>query len=135
MATQSTALRNAHANAFTTLVDAGVAAGTLKVYSGTAPAGPNTTATGTLLVSFTLVDPSAAAAVVGVATIDADPDLTATAAATGTAGYGRFADSAGLGVLDVSVGTSGAELILSSLSLVSGGTVTVTTGTVTSPAS
>lgn len=129
------AVRNAISDLITARIDAGAAAGTLKIYSGTQPADADDAATGTLLVTFTLTDPSAAAAVAGVATMDFDPDLSATAAATGTAGWFRIADSNGVTVVDGAVGTSGAELNLSSTSITSGGTVNLTTGTVTTPTS
>lgn len=131
----SSALRTSIADRVTALVDAGVAAGTLKIYTGAQPAGPGTAPTGTLLVTFTLTDPAFAAAVAGVADLDADPDLSAIAGNTGTAGWFRIADSDGNGVLDGAVATSGSQLNLSSTSITSGGTVTITAGTVTAPAS
>jgi hypothetical protein len=130
----ATATRNALANQITALVDAGAAAGTLKIYSGTQPTTANDAITGTLLVTFTLTDPALAAAAAGVADFDFDPDLSATAAATGTATHFRMADSNGNTVADGDVGTSGATLNLSSTSITSGGTVNLTTGTVTAPA-
>lgn len=87
------ASRNAGLNAAFDLANAGVAAGTIKVYSGTQPADADTVEAGTLLVTFTLADPAFAAASGGVKDLAADPDLTATAAATGTAGWARCEDS------------------------------------------
>jgi hypothetical protein len=129
----ATTARNALADAITTLVDGGAGAGTLKVYTGTLndldPTGD------TLLATFTLVDPSSAAAATGVATWDFDPDISATVAATGTAGWFLVEDSTGADVFAGDVGTSGASLNVSSTAWVSGGTVSLTTGTVTAPAS
>lgn len=135
MATHSTALRNAQADTVTARVDAGAAAGRCRIYTGTKPAGPDTAATGTLLADIALNDPAFAAASGGVATLDVTPEPSDSSAnATGTAGYARFTDSDGNGVLDCSVGTSGAEVILNTLSVVSGVVVTITSCTYTVPA-
>ena len=133
--TISTAAASAMADAITALVDAGSGAGTIKVYTGAKPATPATAASGTLLATFTLADPSSAAAVAGVATWDFDPDISATVAADGTAGWFRVADSNGNAVFDGTVGTSGADMNFSSVAWVTGGTVQITTGTVTHPTS
>ena len=129
----STATASAMADVVTAQVDSGSGAGTLKVYTGSKPATVETAATGTLLATFTLTDPAAAGAVSGVATLDFDPDLSATIAASGTAGWFRIANSAGTGVLDGDCGTSGADLNFSSVSWTSGGTVNLTAGTITQP--
>ncbi|HEY1116436.1 MAG TPA: hypothetical protein VGE43_01940, partial [Acidimicrobiales bacterium] len=104
-----------------------------KVYTGT-HTGLDPTGD-TLLATFTLVDPAAAAAASGVATYDVDPDISATVAATGTAGWFLMEDSTGADVLGGDVSTAGAAMNFSSVSWVSGGTVSLTTGTVTAPAS
>jgi hypothetical protein len=131
----STPTRNALANQITALTDAGAAAGTLNVYSGTQPATGDDAITGTLLATFTLTDPALAAAAAGVATFDFDPDLEATVAADGTASHFRIADSNGATVLDGDVATSGATLNFDSVIWTNGGTVKLATGTVTAPAS
>lgn len=138
----STAARNALANAVTTLVDAGSAAGKLRVYTGSQPAGPGTTATGTLLLEITLNDPSFGSASSGVITAAQSPALSATASGTGTAGWFRILDSTeagstGLGVVDGSVTATGGggDLTLSTTSLSSGLSVSITSLTVTMPAS
>lgn len=129
----SSALATSIADVVTAAVDGGSGAGTLKVYTGSKPATVATGVTGTLLATFTLADPSAAAAAAGVATWDFSPTITATVAATGTAGYFRVADSSGTAVLDGTVGTSSADLIFSSVSWTSGGTVELSSGTTTEP--
>lgn len=128
----ATATRNALADAITALVDAGGDA-TIKVYTGT-HTGLDPTGD-TLLATFTLEDPAAAAAVAGVATYDFTPQIDATVAATGTAGWFLVEDSTGADVFGGDVGTSGAAMNFSSVSWVSGGTVSLTAGTVTQPAS
>jgi hypothetical protein len=129
------AVASSMADVITAAVDAGSGAGTLKVYSVSKPATPETGATGTLLATFTLADPAAAAAVSGVATYDFSPAISATVAATGTAGWFRVADSNGTAVFDGTVGTSGQDLNFSSVSWVASGTVTITGGTLTQPTS
>lgn len=129
----SSGLATSIADVVTAAVDAGSGAGTLKVYTGSKPATVATGVTGTLLATFTLADPSAAAAAAGVATWDFSPTITATVAASGTAGYFRVADSTGAAVLDGTVGTSGADLNFSAVAWTSGGTVELTSGTTTEP--
>lgn len=126
--------QNAACDGIVDLLDAGSGAGTIKVYSGSQPATPGTAPTGTLLATFTCADPAFGAASTGVATLAGTP-LSTTGAATGTAGWFRAADSAGNAVFDGSVGTSGAQLNLNSLSITTGGTVQITSGTATIPAS
>jgi hypothetical protein len=89
----------------------------------------------TQLAEFTLTDPAAAAAVAGVATLDFDPDLSDTVLATGTAGYFLVFNSTGTAQFGGSVGTSGNPMNFSSVAWVIGGTVTLTTGTLTAPTS
>lgn len=129
----SSGLATSMADLVSAAVDAGAGAGTIKVYTGSKPATVATGATGTLLATFTLTDPAAAAAVAGVATYDFTPSITATVAATGTAGYFRVSDSSPAAVFDGTVGTSGADMNFSSVAWVSGGTVELTAGTVTHP--
>lgn len=127
-----TATQNALAASFAGLVDAGTGPGTVKVYTGAQPATANDAASGTLLATFTLNDP--AFAVSGpVATLDVDPVVSTTGAATGTPGWFRLADSAGATVMDGAVG-SGAELTLNTAQITATETVTVTSFTVTMPA-
>jgi hypothetical protein len=125
----SSAAANDMADALLALIDAGTA-GTLKVYTGTLndldPTGD------TLLATFTLTDPAGTVST-NVLTLDFDPDLSTTAAASGTAGYFLIADSAGTVVLGGTVGTSGADLNFASVAWTSGGTVSLATGTITIP--
>jgi hypothetical protein len=126
----STAARNAAGDAITDLLDVG-GAGTIDVRTGSQPATPGDAATGTLLVTFTLSATSFGAWSSGSATLASV--AAATAAATGTAGWFRVKNNAGTAVIDGTVGTSGAELNLSTVSIVSAGTVTITSGTLTMP--
>lgn len=135
------ATQNACADAVTAQIDGGTGAAHLRIYTGTAPAGPGSAPTGTLLADITLNDPSFGAASGGVATLSTSPALSATAAASGTAGYARLVDStqaagSGLGVADLTVSATGGggEVQLASTSISSGVTVSVTSGTITMPA-
>ena len=123
---------SALADEITALVDAGAGAGTIKVYTGTLDVALDPTGD-TLLATFTLVDPSAAAAIAGVATWDADPDISATIAASGTPGWFICADSDSNPVFGGDVNTSGATMNASSTAWVSGGTANLTAGTFTVP--
>jgi len=105
--------------------------GTLKLYSGTRPATPNTAIdTQVLLVTFTLPNPSGTVAN-GVWTKGAI--VAALVAESGNAAWGRAFDSSGAVIADCDVGTvnSGAMVELSNTSLVSGGYVTVVSFTLT----
>lgn len=130
-----TAVRNALADAFVARVDAGAGPGTIDVRTGGKPASPNDAATGTLLCTFVLADPSYGASANGVATLDATPVLTTVGAAAGTAGWWRMKDSAGNTVADGTAGGSGsgADMILDNPVIAIGQTINITAGTVTQP--
>lgn len=121
----STALRNAKLDLNSTTVGN---AGKLKIFAGTKPATGG--AEGTLLAIFTLGSPFAPASSAGVQSPTL-PSAT-TGAATGTAGWARVtqADST-TPVMDLTVGTSGAQVNLNTLSITSGGAVSVTSWTIT----
>ena len=130
------ALRNAMADQITALIDAGSGPGTLKIYSGTQPADADDALSGnTLLAELALSDPSAPAASSGVLTLSAIAD-DASADATGTATWARVEDSDGNNVFDCDVTDTGGTgtLKLNTTSIVSGGSVSVSSFTVTGPA-
>lgn len=138
----STAARNAGVDAITALVNGGSGAGVLRIYTGTQPAGPGTSPSGTLLLAFTLSDPAFAAAASGSAAIDVTPALATTGLAAGTAGYFRIVDSTeaagtGLSVVDGSVTATGGggDLTLSTTTVSVGLDVEITSLTLTLPAS
>lgn len=123
--------RNAALTAITSLANGG----SIKVYTGSQPATANTAASGTLLATFTLPSPAFETASAGSQDIDANPDLTATAAATGTAGWARVYKADGTSaVFDGSVGTSGADFLIVSTSITSGQTVNLLSGALSFPA-
>lgn len=124
----ATALRNTRLDAIKTAIDAGGAAGKLRIYDGTRPATGGTATT--LLAELTLSFPSAPSASSGVLTfssITAD----ASADATGTATWCRIVTSAAAFVADASVGTSGADYNLNTVSITAGVQVSCTSATLT----
>lgn len=120
--TYSTATKTARMNAVVTQIDAGAGPGTIEI---------GTTGMGTVLVTLTMADPSGTVSGT-VLTFDFDPDLSNTASASGTAAEARIKDSNGtVCVSGLTVGTSGTDIVLDSVSITSGQTVTLTTGTIT----
>lgn len=111
----------------------------IRVYTGAQPANPDAAVTGTLLVTFTLSDPAFTnTADIGGGTAtqaQLQAVAAASAVATGVAGWFRLYDGNDNGWIDGTVGAagSGANLILSSTSLTSAGSVSITSGTITLP--
>ncbi len=103
------------------------ASATLKIYAGTRPATGG--ATTTLLAELVCNAAFAPAATGGVLTLNAITGDTS-ANATGTASWFRIAAGA-THVLDGDVGTSGSDMNLNSVSIVAGGTVDITSFTIT----
>ena len=124
MAGYSTTLRNSKLDANTTAVGS---AGKLQIYDGTRPATGGTATT--KLAEFTLGSPFSAAASGG----SQSPSLPAntTGLAAGTATWARVTTSGGTFVMDLSVGTSAAEVILNTTTISVGVTVSVTGWTIT----
>lgn len=126
--------RSAAADAIVDRLDTG-GAGTIKIYTGTQAATADTAlGAQTLLVTITLSATAFGSASSGVATLAGTP-LSGTAVASGTATWFRMANGAGTTVMDGSVGTSTSDLIVNTTTIASGNTVTVSSGTVTMPAS
>ena len=119
----STATRNAKLDAITTAIGA---SGLLRIYDGTPPASANAAlSSNTLLATCPLSATFAAAAVAGVLTASAITS-DSSADATGTATFFRILKSdATTVVAQGTVGTSGADLNLNTVSIVITGTVAV----------
>ena len=130
------ALRNILADAFTTRIDLGSGAGTVRFYTGTQPAdADDAIGAQVLLATLTFSDPSAPAASGGVLTFyvitqDSSAD------ATGTATWARIEDSDGNNVFDcdVSVTGGGAIIELNTVNIIAGGAVRISAFTVSIPA-
>lgn len=120
------ATRNAMGDALTAQIGN---AGTLRIYSGAAPADETVAPTGTLLAQHTLGSPFAPAASGGVVS----PTLPANvnASNSGTAGYYRIYTSGGTSKHQGSCGTSGTDMILNTTALVAGGPVQVNSWSIT----
>ena len=129
----SVAAANAACNAVVDLLDADASAATIQIRSGAQPASVATAASGTLLATLTCSATAFGDAAAGVATAAAITSDT-NAAATGDAGWFRAYDGSGtVAVIDGDVGTSGASMILNTVSITAGGTVEVSSWTVTMP--
>lgn len=126
----STTLRNAQLDVITGSSGVG-ASGILRIYSGTRPANVAAAITGTLLAQLTLNATFAPAAASGVLTANAITGDTS-ADATGTATHFRIFKSDGTtAVIDGDVSTSGADLNLTSTSIVATEPVNVTSLVIT----
>lgn len=130
----SDAATEAAVNAVTALLDGG----SIVIYTGSQPAGADSTLTGTLLVTLTLSATAFAAATAAgtagsrVVTAAANTIASGTAVATGTAGYFALLKSDGTTVVAMgSVGISGADMNLSSTSITTGDTVSISAGSIT----
>lgn len=121
--TYSTACKQARLEAVIAQIDGGSGAGTLEI---------GTSGMGTVLATLTLADPCGSASGATL-TFDFDPDISDSSAdATGTAAAAQIKDSNGTVVISgLTVGTSGTDIVLDSVSITAGQTVTLTTGTIT----
>ena len=126
----SVAVANAMVDAVTAKIDGGAGAGTVQIRTGSQPATVAAGATGTLLGTLTLSDPSFGAAASGTATANAVTG-DSSADATGTAGWFRVFDSSGTAVDqgDVTATGGGGDMQLDSTSIVAGGTINITSWT------
>ncbi|HYJ69620.1 MAG TPA: hypothetical protein VEX15_18360 [Nocardioidaceae bacterium] len=123
------ALRNSQLDQITARMDGGAGAALLRIYDGSRPATGGTATT--KLAELTLTDPSSASASSGVLTLSSIAQ-DASADATGTATWFRIVQSDGsTHVMDGNVGTSGSDLNLNATSITAGGTVSVTSFTIT----
>ena len=124
----STAIRNAQLDQITTAV--GTTA-KLRIYSGTRPANVAASITGTQLAELTCNATFAPAASGGVLTLNSITS-DASADATGTATHFRLWNSAGsTAMIDGDVSTAASDLNLNSTSITVGGSVAVTSFTIT----
>lgn len=126
------AIRNNQLNQIRNAIDAGGAAGTLAFYTGPRPATGAAIGAEVLLGTVTFAYPSAPDAAAGVLTFSAFVGDTS-ADATGTAVWARALTSAGAFVADFSVGAtgSGEDIELNNTSITTGGTIDITSGTIT----
>lgn len=131
----STTARNAAVDGVVSLIDAGAAPGTIKVYGAPMPATPETPLVAQVLLgTLTFSDPAFLAATGGMATADAVTADTSVDA-DGTATWARVADSDGNTIMDIDVTATGGGgvLTLDTVALLVGGTIAVTGFTLTAP--
>lgn len=124
--------RNGAVEGVTALLDDGY----IEIRSGSQPAGPSTAATGDLLGTLELSDPAFGAASSGSATANAIASDTE-ADASGIAGWFRAYSSDGDGVIDGSITTTAAgtgDMLMDDVNIVMGGTITISSWTITMPA-
>lgn len=123
-------VRNTQLDALNTLLNGG----SLRIYSGTEPATPETALSGnTLLAQLTLGATAFGAAASGVVTANAIT-ADASADASGTATFFRILSADGTTVrFQGTVGTSGADLNLNSVAISAGAQVSISSLTVTLP--
>lgn len=122
----STTTRDAWLNAIVTAIGT---SGKVRIYSGTRPAtgGTATTLLAELPLSATAGTVSGQVLTFSAITNDSSAD------ATGTASWFRVLTSANVAVIDGDVGTSGSDLNLNTVSVVSGGPVAISSFTITAP--
>lgn len=123
-------VRNAQLDAIRDAIDAGAAGGKVKVYDGSRPATGVAVGAQVLLGTVTCSATSAANASGGVLTFNAFTE-DSSADASGTATWARVTDSDDTFVCDMSVGTAAADLIMNTVTIVSGGPIRIDSGTIT----
>lgn len=105
------------------------------IYAGVQPADVSSATTAANVIVAALAFPATNAfAAAAASAISANPITSDSSAAGGTAAWFSLTKSTGTRVLDGSVGTATADLILNSVSITTGSTVSVTSFVVTSAA-
>lgn len=126
----STALRNARLDAIETAIGTSAK---FQIWSGAVPANCAASPAGTKLLEISLASDWASNAASGVKALSSLP-LSGSAAATGTATFYRFTDSAGTTCHEQgTVATSGGDATIDNTSINSGQTVNVTAFSKTEP--
>lgn len=119
--TYSNGVKEVRLRAVRDKIDAGASAGKLKLQE----------AAGTAVVTLVLADPCGTA-VNNLLTLDFDPDISATATQTAVLALACLTDSDDVtAVSGLTVGTSGADVIVQNTNVNTGQVVTIQTGTIT----
>ena len=113
-------------------IDAGAGAGTIAIRTGAQPTNVDDADTGTLLGTLTFSDPAFGAASSGTATASAITSDT-NADASGTAGHFRIKDSTPAIHSDGTCGMGSGDLSFDNNVIVAGGTIAISSFTVTQP--
>ena len=118
----STAVKTARMNAVVAQIDGGTGAGKLEI---------GTSGMGTVLATITLNDPCGTVSG-AVLTLSGFPKSDTSADATGTAASARIRDSNNADIITgLTVGLSGTDIVLDSVSFTTGQTVTINSATIT----
>lgn len=116
-----TSLKTTRMQAVADDIDSGAGPGVLQI---------GTAGMGTVLAEFTLTDPCGLVSG-DTLTLDCDPDISTTGAATGTAAEARVRNSTGTDIVTgLTVGTSGTNIIVSNASIATGQPVDLVTATI-----
>ncbi len=119
--TYTTAVKTSRMTAVATAIDAGAGAGYIEI---------GTAGMGTVLATIALTDPCGSAAA-GVLTLTM-PHSDTSADASGTAAAARIRDSNATDIITgLTVGTSGTDIVLDSVTIIIGGIVSITSATIT----
>jgi hypothetical protein len=126
-------MRNAACNGIVDTIDQGSGAGKIKIYTSTQPASVGGSY-GTLLGTLTFSDPAFGNASTGVATASSITSDTS-ADASGTAGTAALLDSDDTVLADATCGQGSGDFNFDNNVIVAGGTIAVSSMTVTVPIS
>ena len=130
----STDTRNKSADAIVDDVDSGTPPGTIAIRTGGQPTNVGDADTGTLLGTLTFSNPAFGNAATGVATASAITSDT-NADASGTAGHARIKDGSGNIHSDADAGMGSGSVNFDNNVIVSGGTIAISSMTITVPIS
>jgi hypothetical protein len=130
----ATDTRNKACDAIVDDIDAGGGAGTIAIRTGAQPTNVGDADTGTLLGTLTFSATAFGNSATGTATANAITSDT-NADNSGTAGHFRIKDSGGNIHSDGTCGTSGTDMIFDNNVIVAGGTIAISSMTVTVPIS
>jgi hypothetical protein len=130
----STKARNAACDAIVDLLDEGAAAGKVLIRTGAQPTNVGDADSGTLLGTLPTSDPAFGAAASGVATARAITSDTS-ADASGTAGHARMKDSDDEVMFDADAAQGSGTVNFDNAVIVAGGTIAISSFTVTVPIS
>lgn len=128
----ATDTRNKACDAIVDDIDAGLGAGTIAIRTGLQPTNVDDVDTGTLLGTLTFSDPAFGAAATGTATAGSIASDTS-ADASGTAEHFRIKDSDGNIHSDGTCGQGSGDLSFDNNVIVAGGTIAISSFTVTQP--
>jgi hypothetical protein len=130
----STACRNAAVDGIVDLIDGGLGDGYVEIRTGSPPASVAAADIGTLLGTLTFSDPAFGAAAAGVATANSITSDTS-ADASGDAGYFRTHDSTNASVFQGKAGEAAdsTDMTFDNKTIVAGGTIAISSMTVTMP--